>query len=191
MTTSIARRTMLGGAAAAVLTAAGATAVAIADSKASSEVADIHRLRDRWNALREHSLELDDQFCTVEAAWRKAVAAARPAEPVTSSWREFDRWEAEKVRLRTATGVDAVEQARKRHWAEVDAAFQAMISAPATTVAALQAKGALIEEWEDEAEEHFLDPGDDRNVDFVRAILRDLGQLGERAAGCTARRRRA
>lgn len=194
---------------------------------AATEVANINALHDHWNALRERSGLLDNHIAECESAWHQASAAAVPDElklrylngsVVTNDGgapavarpgidfspdkveasAAYDRWTTERSRLRAETGLDAAEEAQERHQDLVDAAFVEMTAAPATTVAALRAKAALILAHEKVAAAAaiergefilFGDPGDKpfisenglfggwRTGELVLSLIEDIGKL--------------
>jgi hypothetical protein len=86
----------------------------------------------------------------------------------------FDRWQADNAALRARMGVDAAEEALEGHHDKVDEALEEMVTAPATTIAALQMKAGLMAEWRDDAEDPFENW---RTVVLVRSILEDVEKL--------------
>lgn len=85
-----------------------------------------------------------------------------------------DRWEADKVALRESMGLDDAEEKLETHQDKVDEAVEAMITATATTIAALQMKAGLTDEWHDDDGDMFENW---RAVGLMRAILTDIAKL--------------
>lgn len=84
----------------------------------------------------------------------------------------FDQWQANKNALHSDLGVADADEALEDHQRLVDQAFDAMIAAPARTIAALKFKAGLMEEWAGDPED---DPFEDFNtIDLMRAIVFDL-----------------
>ncbi|WP_426442150.1 hypothetical protein [Bradyrhizobium genosp. P] len=76
---------------------------------------------------------------------------------------------------------DSIAVAQEQHQELIDAAFAKMVAAPATTAAALQAKAALLTEWQDDDVERQFADEDRRTIELARAVFKDTAQLRSRS----------
>jgi hypothetical protein len=121
---------------------------------------------ERFDPPGVHGVDFD--YFVERVPW--PLAQARLDSIVTA----HDRWQADKAALHIAMGNDAADEALDAHQDKVDEALEEMVTAPATTIAALQMKAGLMSEWLDDNEDQFENW---RAIVLVRSILEDIAKL--------------